>query len=224
MIDLGIYTNEVLDPCVIKAHPTGSNYICDPPVNDTDIDWVILIKYNPTLFGELEQLGWKWCGADPEAGAGGNPYENSGETDTHYARSFTAYRRGQYNLIFVESESEFDRWVKATEEARKLNLTNKADRIELFQKYWEKPAEEKSKYKLQEPELPVDLWSGVNAYYVSTPKTMQNWYGAYYMPPRPYEHNRLVEKPQGWKAPKIPKQVKKVVPKWLVKFMEDRNY
>lgn len=41
---------------IIKKHRTGSNYICDPPVTNTDKDVVILSK--PDYESTLEAEGW----------------------------------------------------------------------------------------------------------------------------------------------------------------------
>lgn len=146
MINLGQYTNEVLDKYRLKDHPTGSNYICDPPVTNTDIDWVVLVRSNPVP--ELEELGWELCGEDMD-------YDD-GQSD------FDAIRRQNINLILVYEEEEFNRWVDATESAKKLNLTNKQDRIDHFLKFW--PQEQKEEVTESKSKR-IDVWYADDNYY-----------------------------------------------------------
>ncbi len=145
MINLGQYTNEVLDKYRLKDHPTGSNYICDPPVLNTDIDWVVLVRSNPVP--ELEELGWELCGEDMG-------YDD-GQAD------FDAIRRQNINLILVYEGEEFNRWVDATESAKKLNLTNKQDRIDHFLKFWP----QKEKEEVTESKITLNpIWYAPDAY------------------------------------------------------------
>lgn len=101
---------------VIKSWPTGSRYICSPPVMDTDRDTVILVNgfypYDELLEGE----GWEHCANDE--------YNKEGD--------FVSYRKGEDNYIITEDEDFFNQYVIATEAAKVLNLTNKEDRIKLF--------------------------------------------------------------------------------------------
>jgi hypothetical protein len=102
--------------CVLKSHPTGSRYICNPPVMDTDNDTVILVNgyydWDEMLYNE----GWEDCGTDYDSMDG----------------DFRAYRKGEENYIVTEDEDFFFSYVKATEGAKALNLLNKEDRIKLF--------------------------------------------------------------------------------------------
>lgn len=108
----------MLSDCVIKSHPTGSNYICNPPVTDTDIDTVLLVQGD-------------WDGALIEDG-----YSSSDSDNMEYDSLgiFTTWRKGNINYIVTEDERFYNLFVKATEEAKFLNLKNKEDRISLFQK------------------------------------------------------------------------------------------
>jgi hypothetical protein len=100
----------------VNWHPTGSNYICDPPVNDTDIDYVVYYKD----FGMIPR---KW-----ERPASSPGYE----TEKPEVGNSLSLRWYNYNLIAVSTEDLFNRWVKATEIAKDLNLLKKRDRISLF--------------------------------------------------------------------------------------------
>ena len=43
-----------------------------------------------------------------------------------------SWRKGKYNILITEDKDHYDRFEAATELAKKRNLTNKQDRIELF--------------------------------------------------------------------------------------------
>lgn len=103
--------------CVICAHPTGSRYICDPPVLNTDNDTIFLVNGYYDYDKILLKDGWKRC-ADEEYEVG---------------ESFQAYRKGDENYIVTEDDSFYFCFVKATEGAKALNLKDKSDRIALFQ-------------------------------------------------------------------------------------------
>jgi|SRR6185312_117840 len=104
---------------VIKSSPTGSNYICNPPVNNTDIDTVILVKegYEPAL-AEL--------GREPTLVTDGSDetYCNNGD--------FKSWRKGNKNYIVTSYPDFYKKFVIATKAAKALNLLNKEQRIYLF--------------------------------------------------------------------------------------------
>lgn len=100
---------------------TGSRFICDPPVMDTDIDYVCLSR------GTVHQIylpcdGWTLTNPDDEG-----KYEGM-------ERHFDTYRKGEYNLIVTQSIRFYCDFVTATYVAKERNLTDKQDRIALFQK------------------------------------------------------------------------------------------
>ena len=99
----------------ISYFPTGSNYICDPPVTDTDIDYAVYVKDINTAMRYLEKNGWKVCG--------GNSYP---------LEEWAAYRKDQYNLILFADWKAYVRFEAATELCKKRNVLEKEDRIELF--------------------------------------------------------------------------------------------
>jgi hypothetical protein len=103
---------------LLKWHPTGSNYICDPPVLDTDVDFILLVDYE--VLTSLEKLGY---------------FNTSEDTMEDYPDDdgFTTYRRANVNLIVIEDAVIYGRLVTATEIAKRLNLTDKQERIDLFQ-------------------------------------------------------------------------------------------
>lgn len=101
--------------CILKSHPTGSRYICNPAPTDTDNDTVFLVNGFYDWVNTLRNEGWEDCGPD---------YEETGR--------FRAFRKGEENFICTEEEDFYLSYVKATEGAKALNLLNKEDRIKLF--------------------------------------------------------------------------------------------
>lgn len=106
-------------PDIIAIHPTGSRYICDPPVTNTDEDFIVLATDVNSLLGSLHADGW----------TGGETYRHqipTGET------SFVSARRGELNYIITEDEDFYDRFVTATMLAKNFNLKEKWQRIQAF--------------------------------------------------------------------------------------------
>ena len=99
---------------VIKWSQTGSSYICDPPVLNTDIDILTLSRE-----GDLSEHGWERCS--------GEEYEMGSEDF-----SFQAWRKGKYNLIVTSNREYYYSFLLATKLAKKLNLKEKEQRITLF--------------------------------------------------------------------------------------------
>lgn len=100
---------------IVGWYPTGSRFICDPPPTDTDNDTVILVLKLDAAKIMLLNDGWTICGDDE--------YEED---------KFIAFRKGEDNYIVTEDTQFFMNYVKATNAAKALNLTNKNDRVMLF--------------------------------------------------------------------------------------------
>ena len=97
------------------SFPTGSNYICNPPVTNTDIDEMFLVTDLNTTEQYLIDNGWKMCGV------------------TEYARmNWAAYRKDNLNALITDDPDYFAKFYKATELAKEKNLLKKEDRIALF--------------------------------------------------------------------------------------------
>lgn len=101
-------------PTILACYPTGSRYICDPPVMDTDVDTFVLVQEFPDE-DEMNKLGWELTKNN-----NGSAYDGG---------MFQSYRQGEKNLILMESRQWYLRSVAATLLAKELNLTNKADRV-----------------------------------------------------------------------------------------------
>jgi len=96
--------------------PTGSRVICDPPVMDTDDDWLVFVP----------------CGLQEEA----LDYLDA-RGAAHIAKQDqypdgVCYRYGEVNLVLLWDFACFYRWVATTYWAARLNLRDKAERTSMF--------------------------------------------------------------------------------------------
>lgn len=103
----------------LDAFVSGSRVICNPPVTDTDLDIVVLVDAG-TAPVEFIDLGYKDSSGDYAVGM-------------QTTRSFTAFRRGEVNLVVTSDPVLFERYKLATEWATKLNLKSKRDRAQFFE-------------------------------------------------------------------------------------------
>lgn len=98
---------------------TGSSVICNPPVLDTDEDWLILTENLKLLIGELVSEGW-----DTDT--------KSNYTSIDFC-SLKKYKNASLiNFIVMDNTLRYNAMCKATKVATELNLRNKEDRIQLF--------------------------------------------------------------------------------------------
>jgi len=111
---------DVLNHIFDKWHPTGSHYICNPPVTDTDIDFICFTNDIGQTLEMLVNGGWN--------------HTNLDDVDKYRGmeKEFLTFRRDNYNLIVTEIKSFYDSFVYATEEAKKQNILDKQKRIHLF--------------------------------------------------------------------------------------------
>jgi hypothetical protein len=96
---------------------TGSRVICNPPVLDTDEDYVVLTK-------DIHAFMLK-AKADGFTSSAREEYEFH-DTD------FMCFRKGELNLIVTTSLDFYTRWKLATLLATRFNLLVKQDRRDLF--------------------------------------------------------------------------------------------
>lgn len=101
---------------IIDIFPTGSSYTCEPPVLDTDVDFVILVSNLQEFTPVAHDLGWVTT-------------RDNGNYPTSQFRSF---RRDTINLIVTELPYYFQRYMVATKLAKQFNLLKKEDRCALF--------------------------------------------------------------------------------------------
>jgi hypothetical protein len=117
----------ILNDFVDQWVPVGSRVTSDPPPVDTDEDWLVLIKsgfrgrfWADSVFGR----------EDVEC-----PDESEGYGGLSGTNEFESVRFGNVNLIVVsyDRKSFFDRFLVATNLAKRFNLRDKKHRIALFQ-------------------------------------------------------------------------------------------
>lgn len=109
-------TLDILRTYFKKAAPTGSRWICDPPPMHTDEDWICLAETFETATNDLVAEDFEEEGEYREEG-----------------NNFLSFRKGDVNLIVVTEEGYYNEFCLATKLARKYNLLQKRDRIQLFQ-------------------------------------------------------------------------------------------
>jgi len=109
----------------LAAWPTGSRYICDPPVTTTDVDFVLFVDDIQAAYKQLRETSWKIGGEDNKTY--GEPEVNS------WFSAKKKINEALVNYIVVSDQDQFSKWVTATELAKKLNLLKREDRIALFE-------------------------------------------------------------------------------------------
>lgn len=105
--------------------PTGSRYICNPPVTTTDTDWVVLVDSLDKALQECKTKTWET-----------NTEDYSDDEDKPATNWFSVKKKINQeliNYIVTDDADNFNNWVTATELAKKLNLVKKEDRISLFE-------------------------------------------------------------------------------------------
>lgn len=94
---------------------TGSREICAPAPMDTDEDYIV---YAPKdISSVLTAFG----------------YETRNRSDKYPDNDFISFRNKEINVILTFKEDFFERFVLATTVCKRLNLTEKRDRILVFQ-------------------------------------------------------------------------------------------
>ncbi len=101
--------------------PVGSSVTCDPPVLDTDRDFLVLARDNSLelLYAALKQSGWETTSLDEYASVTGE-------------KPFRSYRKGKANYIVTDCKEYHKKFMYATYLAKRFNLLHKADRVDLF--------------------------------------------------------------------------------------------
>ena len=109
---------DALGETLIFAVAVGSRVTCNPPPINTDEDW--LLHVTTDVKDRLEAFGFTQDG-QPEFYTGND------------AGGFRSWRLGDLNVITTQDTEFFDRFVTATNLAKRFNLLDKGDRIALFQ-------------------------------------------------------------------------------------------
>ncbi len=96
----------------IDAHPTGSLYICNPPPQGSDEDWVILSGSNVLFIRHsLQEAGFRY--------------------DDNY-NFIDSYRKNNLNLLVARSRIYYETFIEATELAKARNILGRNERVKLF--------------------------------------------------------------------------------------------
>ena len=99
-----------------KVVPSGSYFICG--TLNTDIDFFLL--HHKGIESKLSDMGFSTKSTETE-------YEDDG------GRKFVSFRKGDINAILVFSEKALNDIEKATNICREKNVTDKNERIRIFQ-------------------------------------------------------------------------------------------
>lgn len=130
-------------------HLIGSSASCSPPVLDTDIDFMVLVTDLQDTTDALYEHAWENCcaswagrkGTDLASimdelkitdGSGPGLRSDGYSVEDQYGASFTAFRKGKYNLIVTDDKTLYLRSVGAHMVCKHLNLLDKQDRIALY--------------------------------------------------------------------------------------------
>lgn len=114
---LNLEIDEIISS-VDDFHETGSRFICNPPVMDTDEDYALLAtndKYDNTR-KLLIKLGYQTNSEEYDGQDGG----------------FESWKKGNINFILTKCSKFFIRHGTATQLCKELNLLKKEDRILVF--------------------------------------------------------------------------------------------
>lgn len=106
---------------------TGSRYVCNPPVMNTDFDVVVLLRKAEDV-QYIEDEGYIYTVPEANDGYEVNEVETVG-LNGHWLKT---YRKGEINLLCLIDPTRFGRWKLATDIAKRFNMKNRDDRVELF--------------------------------------------------------------------------------------------
>lgn len=109
----------------IEIQHVGSRVTCNPPPQNTDDDWLLLVSDWRVALVVAIRASYLVGGSVPS-----DQLEESKER-----LRFTSLKRDcdKTNLLITDDEEFFDRFMAATSVAKRLNLLEKDDRIALFQ-------------------------------------------------------------------------------------------
>lgn len=107
----------------IKHVKTGSRYVCNPSVRNTDADFVLVDSL------ENRQLLKNLCFRSSKKRCEYNVEENGSEENGSIVEAF---RNSAINVILTKDEETLAAWSVASKVAALLNLKEKNERIALF--------------------------------------------------------------------------------------------
>lgn len=107
------FLTDAIDLEIKRFFRTGSREIYPDGAVQSDVDYVVLNQDDI----DFVALG----------------FTLEGETGSYDFESFRSFRRGEVNLIVVDSLMAFRKWRVATAAAKQLRLKRRDDRVRLFQ-------------------------------------------------------------------------------------------
>ena len=105
-----------------SIYPSGSRYVCNPPVMTTDIDFLVWCEKE--LEVKLAKLGYRKSMVNNGYGAMVDAYPNA---------NFLSLRKGKVNLIVTTDRKFADGWVVATHICKKYNFRWKWNRVQVYE-------------------------------------------------------------------------------------------
>lgn len=117
---------------------TGSRVICDPAPKDTDDDYLFL-TFEGAVDAFLEKLQKEKWVRGGSVHDGGNRKSliiqdwSQGFEGIDYGRVFRSYKKDDLNFIITLDPVYFKKFSLATGLAKKLNLLEKSERVDLFE-------------------------------------------------------------------------------------------
>lgn len=110
------YLKQIPKNLYFAIQMTGSYYICSPPVENTDIDFILYTNTKADLISWLKNNEFDF--------KDGEGYNNN---------FFTSCRKDKFNLLITDDFDYYSLFCEATKLAKKLNLLEKQQRITLFE-------------------------------------------------------------------------------------------
>lgn len=111
-----------------EIYPTGSRYVCNPPVMRTDVDLLVYSRDNISV--QLMEMGFKLSELKNYIGSNVN-------NDSDWI--FFSWRKGAVNLIVSPSKKFVERHITATHLCKNRNIKDKTERVvvhESLRKNW----------------------------------------------------------------------------------------
>ena len=114
---------------LLGIYHTGSSYICNPPVLDTDKDYLILVEDFNKAYYFLQD---HWIDCMP---SGSNDFAEAYRDEKQYGTTWNAFRSGEINIMVSADTEWFLASIMATERCRIMNILDKKQRIRIFRYY-----------------------------------------------------------------------------------------
>lgn len=115
----------------ISVYPTGSRYICNPPILDTDDNYLVLVEDARGVYSKLINDGWEDCLKLAVDGSGKDAIDSYIDEQS-YGVVWYAFRKGAINIMVSENWDWYVSSCAATELCKALNIKEKEQRIRIF--------------------------------------------------------------------------------------------